>query len=140
MPAGAFRYHLQRTEGEVEGPFDRFALRELLYTGGLSGRERVRPLGGAWSKLSERPEFQDLQRFSGREEVREGERRIQGWQRKAAEPEASPLDEAPAPLVEAPAPPAPAPAAASNRTLLLAIGALGLLVVLGALLLLLSRG
>lgn len=59
---------LQRAQGDaIEGPYDRITLQEMLYTGRLTGTERVRVPGeAAFHTLSDRPELAFVrERFHG---------------------------------------------------------------------------
>lgn len=140
-----FEFELQRAKGDrVEGPFDRLTLREMLYTGALTGSELVRRPGQThFSELALRPEFAEVLSLLGKEPAApRGERRIAGW--KAAK-ETTGATGAPAAAEERTRPPAP-PKRAGNGggglNPVLVGGALVLvaLVVLGGLLLLGSCG
>ena len=54
-------FELQRSQGDlVEGPFDVVLLREWLYAGRLTGRERVRPVGQSFVQITDLPEFKSI--------------------------------------------------------------------------------
>jgi len=51
-------FELQFAQGDaIQGPYDRYTLRQMVYTGRLAGDERIRPPGGDFCALKERPEF-----------------------------------------------------------------------------------
>lgn len=58
-PAQPIEFELQFAVGDaIQGPYDRITLREMLYTGRLTGDERVRiPGSSSFEKLSRRPEM-----------------------------------------------------------------------------------
>ena len=58
-PAQPVEFELQFAVGDaIQGPFDRVTLREMLFTGRLTGDERVRvPGSSSFEKLSKRPEM-----------------------------------------------------------------------------------
>lgn len=130
MLEGGIAFELQRTEGdETIGPLDRARIREMLYAGELTGRERVRLPGsdGGWSLLTERAEFAEVLELLEIQSPRS--QRIQGWQSQA-KPASAPQP--------APAPPTPPPArpVGSKRPIALIIGVVVVVVgVLAALML-----
>lgn len=78
---GGITFELQRVEGEAPvGPYSRTRIREMLYAGSLTGRERVRAPGsdGGWSPLTECVEFSEVLELLDIQTHRQ--RRIQGWQ------------------------------------------------------------
>ena len=97
---GGIAFELQISEGEeAQGPFDRSRIREMIYSGVLTGRERVRLPGSDanWTLLTEQAELHEVLELL---EIRSARsQRIQGWQSQAAE----------APTRPAAAPPVPAP-------------------------------
>ncbi len=78
---GSIAFELQRTEGDkVIGPLVRSQVREMLYSGELTGKERVRLPGsdGGWSPLAACEELSDILVMLDIQAPRE--HRIQGWQ------------------------------------------------------------
>ena len=98
MLTGGLAFDLQYAEGdEILGPYTRIRIRQMLYDGSLTGRERVRLLGseGAWSMLAQREEFAEVLSLLDIQVPRTG--RIQGWQSQSERPvaEAPELDAVP---------------------------------------------
>lgn len=97
---GGIIFDLQHAEGEaVVGPLSRARIRELLYAGSLTGRERVRAPGsdGGWSPLTECEEFSEVLELLDIQTQRE--RRIQGWQSQSTVRPAEAPDPLPQPTV-----------------------------------------
>lgn len=79
--SGGIAFELQRTEGdEVIGPLGRSRIREMLYAGELTGRERVRLPGseGGWRPLAACEELSEVLTMLEIQVPRD--HRIQGWQ------------------------------------------------------------
>jgi len=99
-----FLYEVQRSEGEsAQGFFDRIQIRQQLYTGALTGRERVRPPGSDrnWTPIAQLSEFSSIFSLLDAEHRGDGQR-IRGWQSSNnAEQVASPSAQKPArPVLE----------------------------------------
>ena len=78
---GSIAFELQRTEGDqVIGPLVRSRIREMLYSGELTGRERVRLPGsdGGWKPLAACEELSEILVMLDIQIPRD--HRIQGWQ------------------------------------------------------------
>ena len=147
---GAWEFELQFATGDVvKGPYDRLTLREMLYTGRLTGDERIRlPGGSQFERLADRPEFQEVIAVLGPRQTTS--RRSGGWRRStqpvtkvlapgqpapAAPVVAEPDDATPSDTMAA-APgtadvPAPAPSASGRSPVLIAAGVVALLVLAG---------
>ncbi|MDG1481386.1 MAG: hypothetical protein P8R54_17460 [Myxococcota bacterium] len=85
---GSIAFELQRTEGDqVIGPLVRSQIREMLYSGTLTGRERVRLPGseGGWKPLAACEELSEILVLLDIQIPRE--HRIQGWQSQPTRPE-----------------------------------------------------
>lgn len=124
---GSWEFELQFATGDVvKGPYDRLTLREMLYTGRLTGDERIRlPEGGQFERLGDRPEFAEVIDILGPR--RNAARRSGGWRRSTrvtksggvevhlepAQPEPPPA--APAASAATPAPAQPAVARVAAR-------------------------
>ena len=90
-------FELQFADGDRwQGPFDRFHLREMLYTERLTGQERIRVPGSVDSEvLAERPEFSEVLTLLGKEEEQTGRRSsIVGWKKGGSVAEAAEAEKA----------------------------------------------
>lgn len=102
MPAAsvnevAVEFELQFADGDRwQGPFDRFQLREMLYTERLTGQERVRVPGTADAEqLGERPEFAEILSLLGKEDENTARRSsIVGWKKGGAVADAAEAEKA----------------------------------------------
>ncbi|MFT5686098.1 MAG: hypothetical protein ACI8RZ_007053 [Myxococcota bacterium] len=126
--AGGIAFELQRTEGdEVIGPIDRSRIREMLYAGELTGRERVRLPGsdGGWRPVAACEELSEVLELLEIQAPRD--HRIQGWQSQSQpqSPKPQPLRSESQP-VTTPAPTTPAP---SGRPIGLILGGVVLIVI-----------
>ena len=113
----AWEFELQRSRGDqVEGPFDRLTLREMVYTGRLTGTELVRAPGQThFKELRQLPEFHEVLVLIGAESAESrGEHRISGWK-------VAPSKEKPAPVL---ATPPPAPVEKKGRSPIVVVGVL----------------
>jgi hypothetical protein len=90
-PDQPWEFELQLAVGDrVQGPFDRMLLQEELYTGLLTGDERIRVPGSTvWGRLGDREEFAKVLHLLGKDEDVRGQRRIASWQRSSAAATAS---------------------------------------------------
>ena len=91
----------------MAGPLSRTRIREQLYAGELTGRERVRAPGssGGWSPLTECAEFSEVLELLDIQTQRQ--RRIQGWQSQSTLRPAETPERLPPPQVPARAPEKP---------------------------------
>ena len=125
---GGIAFELQRTEGdEPIGPLERGRIREMLYAGALTGRERVRLPGsdGGWTPLTERDEFAEILTLLDIQAPRS--RRIQGWQSQGTRPEEKKKAPPPPPAPVAPRPPVE-PEKPASRAVLVIVGVVVVLV------------
>jgi hypothetical protein len=140
--SGPWEFEVQLAPGDApQGPYDRLALRELLYVGRLTGDERVRVPGDSqWSPIAERPEFLEVLDLLGKRPGAGATRHsIAGWRKAPSVPAAAPAPApgaprpaaAPAPRQAAAAAPPPAPPAV--RPVLLVAAAVLAVVLLGGL-------
>ncbi len=129
MLEGGIAFELQRTEGdEVIGPLGRSRIREMLYAGELTGRERVRLPGaeGGWMPLAACEELSEVLTMLEIQVPRD--QRIQGWQSQPHQ------EESPKPQpIAVPEPAAPAP---TGRPVVLIVGGVVLLIIVIAALML----
>lgn len=87
-----FEFELQLADGDRwEGPFDRFNLREMVYTERLTGDERLRVPGQPDSeRLRDRPEFAEVLQLLGKQEASAPRKSsIAGWKKGGAVAEAA---------------------------------------------------
>lgn len=120
---------VQRAEGEEPlGTFDLVSLREMLYTGTLTGRERARLPGTVgWQPLADQPALQDLLEMLDITTPKQS--RIQGWKVQKDEQSAEPAWPLPEPDLPNRGPPTAEPRLTTPMLLLLTaigLGALGL--------------
>jgi hypothetical protein len=109
-PAQPIEFELQFAVGDaIQGPYDRITLREMLYTGRLTGDERVRiPGSSSFEKLSRRPEMAGVLALV--EKRKAANARPAAPAPRPAEPRPAPAGAAPEPTVrlgEPDLPPAP---------------------------------
>jgi ribosomal protein L37AE/L43A len=115
--SGGVAFELQYTEGdEVVGPIGRARIREMLYAGELTGRERVRLPGSesGWRAVAACEEFSEVLELLEIQAPRDS--RIQGWQSHA------PPKTPPKPMpIAAPVAPARVPEKPASRPIVLLV-------------------
>jgi hypothetical protein len=80
---GVMTLELQGANGEALGVFDRIQLRQMIYSGTLSGKEYIRQPPSDWQPIYERADLLDLFKLMGVDlvKIQLSTQRIQGWRK-----------------------------------------------------------